>query len=270
MGVRFLLDKPWLVLVTVCIALFAVAMLGYQLARSTHINEDSHHHEHITSLREGLFILLSLLLGFTVAMILPRFDLRTELVVDEANAIGTTILGAEMLPEPDRDKALELLREYVAVRRDFARQTLQDRPALDRQTQRTKALQRQLWQQVAAQEREADPAVVQTYIRPLSGMIEVAEKRLAAFENRVPLTVWLIIFLVAVFQSFAIGYSLKRTFWFSLVMTPLVVAVVMALLADLDSPHAGSISIEQNSMERLTNDVTGAKESTPPEARRHP
>jgi hypothetical protein len=67
-------------------------------------------------------------------------------------------------------------------------------------------------------------------------MIDVAEKRLAAFENRVPMTVWLIIFLVAVFQSFATGFSLKRWFWFSLVMTPLVVAAVMALLADLDSP----------------------------------
>ncbi len=270
MGVRFLLDKPWLVFVTVCIALFTVAMLGYRLARSTHINEDSHHHEHITSLREGLFILLSLLLGFTVAMILPRFDQRTQLVVDEASAIGTTILGAEMLPEPQRAKALELLREYVSVRREFPKQTLLDRPALDRQTQRTKALQQQLWQQLFAEKREADPAVVQTYIKPLSGMFEVAEKRLAALENRVPLTVWLIIFLVALFQSFAIGYSLKRVFWFSLVMTPLVVAVVMALLVDLDSPHTGSIGIEQNSMERLANDLTGAKESTPPEARRHP
>jgi hypothetical protein len=256
MEVRFLLDKPWLVFVTVCIALFISAVLGYRLAWSTHINEDSHHHEHITSLREGLFILLGLLLGFTVAMVLPRFDQRSQLVVDEANAIGTTMLGAEVLPEPQRGRALELLREYVAVRRDFATQTLLDRPALDRQTQRTKALQQQLWRQIVAIKQGTEPAVVQIYIKPLSGMIEVAEARLAAFENRVPTTVWLIIFLVAVFQSFATGYSLKRRFWFSLVMTPLVVASVMALLADLDSPHAGLISIRQNSLERLARDVT--------------
>jgi hypothetical protein len=35
-----------------------------------------------------------------------------------------------------------------------------------------------------------------------------------------------------------------------------VVASVMALLADLDSPHAGLISIQQNSMERLAHDAT--------------
>jgi len=224
------------------------------MASLTGINEDSHHHEHITSLREGLFILLGLLLGFSVAMVLPRFDQRTQLVIDEANAIGTTMLGAEMLPEPQRGGAIELLREYVPVRLDFAKQSLLDRPALDRQAQRTRAIQQQLWQQIVAI-REPQPAVVQTYIKPLTSMIEVAEERLAAFENRVPITVWLIIVLVAVFQSFATGYSLKRRFWFSFVMTPVVVAVVMALLADLDSPHAGLISIRENSMERLAGDA---------------
>lgn len=70
---------------------------------------------------------------------------------------------------------------------------------------------------------------------------------MAAFENRVPETVWLIIFVVAIFQAFATGFSLKRRFWFSLVMTPLVIGMVMALLADLDSPRTGLIHIEQNS-----------------------
>ena len=63
----FLLNQPWLLFVAVSVVLFAAAVAGYGLASTTHINEDSHHHEHITSLREGLFILLGLLLGFTVA-----------------------------------------------------------------------------------------------------------------------------------------------------------------------------------------------------------
>ena len=259
MDMTFLLDKPWLVFVTVFVALFTSAVLGFRLSLFTQINEDSHHHEHLTGLREGLFILLGLLLGFSIAMVLPRFDQRTELVVEEANAIGATLSGAELLPEPERGKILELLREYVNARRDFSRQTLLDRAALDRETQRTKALQRQLWQQIVTARRENETAVIQTYAMPLGRMIDAAEKRLAAFENRVPITVWLIIFLVAVFQSFTLGFSLKRWFWFSLVMTPVVVAVVMALLVDLDSPHTGGIGVEQNSMERVSRDVADAK-----------
>jgi hypothetical protein len=124
---------------------------------------------------------------------------------------------------------------------------------------RTKALQRQLWQEMIAVKQQNQTPVIVTYLNALNDMIDVAEKRLAAFENRVPKTVWLIIFLVAVFQSFATGFSLKRRFWFSLVITPLVVAVV-ALIADLDSPHTGLIGVEQNSMERLIHDVTDAKQ----------
>jgi hypothetical protein len=257
---RFLLDEPLLLFMTICIALFASSVLGYRLAFSTRINEDSHHHEHITGLRDGLFVLLGLLLGFAVAIVLPRFDERRQLVIDEANAIGTTMLRAEILPEPQRGRTLELLREYVVVRYDFSRETLLDRPALTHQTQRTKAVQAQLWQQIVAVTRENQTAVIAAYLQALNDMIDVAEKRLAAFENRVPKTVWLIIFIVATFQSFATGFSLKRRFWFSLVMTPLVIAVVMALLADLDSPRTGLIRVEQGSMDRLVHDATEAKQ----------
>ena len=257
---RFFLDNSWLVFVTVCIALSTSAVLGYRLGVLTHINEDSHHHEHISSLREGLFVLLALMLGFTLAMVLPRFDQRRQLVVDEANAIEKTMWRAEMLPEPQRGKTLELLREYVVVRSQFARQTLLDRPSLDRETTRTKDLQRQLWQEMISVPLQNQTVVFVKYLEALNGMIDVAEQRLVMFENRVPATVWVIIFVIAVFQSLVAGLSLKRRFWFSLVITPLVVAVVLALVAELGSPHDGLITVEQNSMDRLLHETTDAKQ----------
>ena len=257
---RFFFDNSWLVFITVWIALFTSALVGYWLALATRINEDERHHEYITTLREGLFVLLALMLGFTLAMVLPRFDQRRQLVVDEANAIGTTMLRAEMLPEPQRGKTLELLREYVAVRDDFGGRTLLDAASLDRQTDRTKTLQRQLWQEMVSVPQQNQTLVFVKYLEALNDMIDVAELRLVMFENRVPVTVWLIIFAIAVFQSFVIGLSLKRRFLFSLVMTPLVVAVVMALVADLGSPHHGLITVEQNSMDRLVHEATGAKQ----------
>ena len=256
----FLLDVPWVLFIAVFIALLVSSELGYRVAVSTRVNENSHHHEHITGLREGLFVLLGLLLGFTVAMVLPRFDQRRDLVNEEARAIGMGVLRAEVLPEPQRGKTLELLRQYAVVRRNFARQTLLDPAGLNRETKRTKAYQEQLWQQLIAVTQQSQTSVVVTYLQSLTNMIDVAEKRLAAFENRVPKTVWLIIFIVAAFQCFVAGYSLKSRFWVPLVVTPLVIAVVMALIADLDSPHTGLIRIEQHSMDRLVDDVTHARQ----------
>jgi hypothetical protein len=186
-------------------------------------------------------------------MVLPRFDERRQLVIDEANAIGTTMLRAEMLLEPQRTKSLELLRAYALVRHDV--------PSVgpEQSLQPTKGLQAQLWQQIVSVTQQSQTAVVASYIQTLNQMIDVSEKRLAAFENRVPKAVWIIITVVALFQSFAAGFSLRRRFWFSLVMAPLVIAVVMALIADLDSPHTGLIHVEQNSMDRLVKEVSGAK-----------
>lgn len=97
----FLLNHPWLLFLTVAIVLFASSLVGYRLALTTHIDDDSHHHEQINTLREGLFVLLGLLLGFTVAMVLPRFDERRQLVIDEANAIsGRRCCEQKCCPNP--------------------------------------------------------------------------------------------------------------------------------------------------------------------------
>src|SRR5438309_8931228 len=63
--------------------------------------------------------LLALLLGFSFAMAVSRYDQRKQLEVDEANAIGTTWLRTAVLDEPMRTEARGLLKEYVPVRIAF-------------------------------------------------------------------------------------------------------------------------------------------------------
>ena len=53
-----------------------------------------------------------------------RFDARKRLVIQEANAIGTTYLRAQWLPEPQRTEISLSLREYVDLRLPFDVQTL--------------------------------------------------------------------------------------------------------------------------------------------------
>ena len=160
----FLLTESWALFIAVCIALVVLSALGSRVALYTRVNEDSHLHESITGLREGLFVFLGLLLGFSIAVVLPRFDQRRDLVNEEARAIGMGMLRAEVLPEPQRGKTLELLRQYALVRRDFARVTLLDQAGLNREMQRTKAYQEQLWQQLVAVTQQNQTAVIATYL----------------------------------------------------------------------------------------------------------
>ena len=247
---------PLLLLFCVGFVLFISTFVGYRLALITGINEDAYRHEHIVVLREGLFVLLALLLGFMVAMVLPRFDQRRDLELEEAHSISATWLQARALPEPQRQRSLQLLREYLAVRCRFSGSTLANQTALNANTEQTKVLQEQLWHQFLEVEKQNQTVVTGTYERTLSEMIGVPEKRLAAFENRVPAAVWIIILVVAAFQSFITGYSMKRKIWLSLTVTPIVIAIVISLIADLDDPHSGLIRVEQNSMNRLASELT--------------
>jgi hypothetical protein len=164
-------------------------------------------------------------------------------------------MQAQLLPEPQRSRSQHLLREYVTLRRQFGATTLGDSSALDRLVEQSRALQVQLWEQFLEISQQNQTVFAANYERGLIDTVGVSEKRLAAFEDRVPWAVWVIILVVAAFQAFIAGYTLKRKVWMSLLVTPLVIAVVIGLIADLDDPHTGLIRIEQSSMNRLANDI---------------
>jgi hypothetical protein len=60
--------------------------------------------------------LLAFILAFTFGMTASRFDARRQLVLQEANAIGTTYLRAGLLPPTQGLEVRRLLREYADVR----------------------------------------------------------------------------------------------------------------------------------------------------------
>jgi hypothetical protein len=73
----------------------------------------------MVAIRDGLFVLVSLLLGFTLALAVPRYNERRALLVEESVSIAATYLHAGMLPQPYRDNARDLLRNYVDACLDF-------------------------------------------------------------------------------------------------------------------------------------------------------
>ena len=113
--------SDWIMFPILVIALLALSEFGWRLglARSRAKPETKDG----GSVPAAVLTLLGLLLGFTFAMAISRHDTRRELVVQEANSIGTSALRARLLPEPQAANAGRLLREYVAVRIEAHRET---------------------------------------------------------------------------------------------------------------------------------------------------
>ena len=95
-----LLNEPSALFFVVFAILLVVAHIGYRVAQLRSAEASEERHTQIVSARDGTGLLLSLLMGFTLAMALPNYELRKRLVIDEANAIATTNLRAQILPEP--------------------------------------------------------------------------------------------------------------------------------------------------------------------------
>jgi hypothetical protein len=191
----------------------------------------------VSTLEGAVIGLLALILGFTFAMGLSRFETRRDAILTEANAIGTTALRARLLPETHRKEVLGLLRDYVNVRLDIT-QRPGTRDDLAAAIEKSNALQEKLWQQAMAVA-ATDNAMVPTglFIQTLNETIDDQAKRLAALRNRVPNIVLLALFGIAIvasgFAGYASGLDVRRSRVPVYVMGLLAFAVIMLIL-DLD------------------------------------
>lgn len=258
---EYLVNEPWLMGLVVGLALAGAIELGRLTSARFQILEDTDRKDHLVAIRDGLFVLVSLLLGFTLALAVPRFTERRSLLIDEAVSIGTTYLRAGTLPEPYRTHSRQLLREYVDARLDLDNTSL-NANQLDEASRRAKRIQTELWGEVLVFSQSDRSAIAATYINTLNQTIDLHDKRIASMENRIPLSIWLLICSVALIAVFARGLTLKRRFWLTLVLAPITIAIVVSLVADLDTPSSGLIRLDQRAMQRLKADLSNESESS--------
>ena len=196
---------------------------------------------------------VGLMIGFTFAMALARFEARRDAVLNEANAIGTTALRARLLPEPHRTEfAGSSMGEYVKIRLDItARPPSQTelKDAIDR----SDVIQEALWQQAKVMTAK-DSGMVPTglFIQTLNEMIDNQSQSVwqrfatgcrtlycCCFSASQPLPLG--------FTGYATGLDARRTRP-PVYIVGLLVAVVILLIVDLDRPSGGFIKVSQQPM----------------------
>lgn len=254
----YLLNHPWLFGLLIAIFLAAMIELGQVVGAWSRLHEETHRKEQTVAIRDGLFVLVSLLLGFTLALAVPRFVERRSRLVEEAVSIGATNLRAGTIPAPYGENARALLRKYVDARMDLDNAGL-DEARYNDAANRSNAIQRQLWEDAQAMTRTDRSAIAATYLTSLNETIDLDEQRLAAMENRIPMSIWGLILSVSAIAIFSRGLTLTRRFWLTLVLGPITIAIVLALVADLDSPGSGLLRLDDRAMQRLKAELNSER-----------
>jgi len=255
MSVESLYDVSELLIATVMIGLlFLATELGYRAGLRVPLNLNDVGKSQLGTISGASLGLLALLLGFTFAMSLSRYDLRKRLVTQEASALETANLRARNLPEQEGAEIATLLRKYVDIRLEFFKPGINEDDQ-NRIEKETKHLQDQLWTRASASLAKDDRTVTTgLFIQSLNEAFALQNERLAAIENHVPQSVLVLLFTVAVIALGGVGYGCglgKSRHWFSTIMFAVLLVLVITVIMDIDRPRRGFIKVNQESMTRL-------------------
>jgi protein-S-isoprenylcysteine O-methyltransferase Ste14 len=80
----------------------------------------------------------------------------------------------------------------------------------------------------------------------------------AAWWNRIPVSAWALMVLIAMFCNLLIGYSAHRSAPFLYLVLPIAVSISFFLIADIDSPRAGVIHVIPQNLERLAQSLNAS------------
>ncbi len=257
---NFLYSHGSVVIATVLFLLIVLANeFGFRVGRFIQGKTDSEVRSLTGSIQASILGLLALLLGFTFSMSMQRYDSRSHALIDEANAIGTTVLRAELLPEAYRGEVSALLRRYVEMRIEIGKIDLSNRDQRQEFNGEITDIQRSLWTAATAATQE-DPRPVTTgaFVAALNAMIDSQGKRNALLHMQVPEAVLLLLFVVFITSGGILGYSSGlsgRRITVPTVLVSFLIVLIVFIIIDLDRPKRGLIQVDQRPMLQLLDEA---------------
>lgn len=240
---------------TLLVAMVLAIEVGTRLGHRRAPKSDSAARTQTGAIQASILGMLALLLGFTFSMALGRNDARAAAIVDEANAIGTAQLRADLLAQPYADQARELLAAYTDARIRAGELTLKQATKRSRLLDEAGQIGAQIWAlAVAAAQADPNPVRSGLFVQAVNEMLDSFAARDAALDRHVPepaLFLLLITFVIAAgLLGYTSGLDRNRPTFAAYAMVALIVLLVMLTL-DLDRPRRGLVQVDQAPLQAL-------------------
>jgi hypothetical protein len=246
-------DQNSLLISGILFVLMLIAIeVGYLLGRRNDVHLNEMYRKHVVAIQASLLGVLALLLGFTFSLSLQRFDDRSQAVVDEANAIDTSYLRAQLLPTAIRGEVQTLLRHFVDLRVQAGE------ISLDKEEQRyvivakTNKVLDELWGYARrAAEDDGRSMTTGLFIQSVNDLIDSYGQRDAALIRHVPELVLILLLGTILLTGGVVGYAAgvggHRPSSVTYIMVMLIV-ILTFMIIDLDRPRRGLIRVSQSNL----------------------
>lgn len=218
----------------------ATAMGAFVLRRFWPIPKENR--DDFNIIQGATLTLLALLIGFTLSMAVGRYDQRKNLEEEEANAIGTEYLRAELMAA-DAPAIKRLLGQYLEQRILYYQ--TRDRAKVQEIENKTARVEAEMWRLVRDAAGAAPNPITALAVVGMNDVINSQGYTEAAWLNRIPISAWGLMIIIAFFSSLLQGYGIRAegTKLFLLLIVPLTVSLSLSLISDIDSPRGGLIRV---------------------------
>ncbi|WP_233805974.1 bestrophin-like domain [Paraburkholderia sp. HP33-1] len=223
------------------------------LRRLSKITDDAR--DDFSVVQTATLTLLALIIGFTFSMAVGRYDLREHYEEEEASAISTAYVRADLLPAADAAALRALLIDYLDVRVLFY--TTRDTRELDRVDADTTRLQQEMWMAVRNAATAQPTPIAALVVTAINDVLNMQGYAQAAWWDRIPYGAWGLMVVMAICASLLVGYGARalKAGEGLLLVVPLVVALAFALVADIDSPRGGMIHVRPVNLQSLVTSL---------------
>jgi hypothetical protein len=193
----------------------------------------------------AMFGLLAFLLAFTFGMSGNRYDTRRGHIVEEANAIGTAILRADLYEDADRVEFRNDFKKYLEARIEYF-EAAKDIPRVLAANDSAANYGKRLWDR-AMKVSHLSGYNTQTMqmVPALNAMFDISTTRQMGELERVPDSIVLMLFVVSLASGFYLGYTSpeSKIDWLVAIGFCLLTSVVVYITLDLDRPRRGFINL---------------------------
>jgi len=220
----------------------------------------------IGALQGALLGLLALLLGFSFAGATSRFIERQDLIVTEANAIGTAYLRADVLDEPHRGALRASLKNYTERRVEASKLI---RTGLPPDALAQIAIMHDTIWAAAIAGVNAKPGVTMAVLPPVNEVIDLHTLRVAARQKHIPAMVVGMLVACSLLAMAVMGYGVGmagRRHPALHASLALLLCTALWTTIDLDYARIGILQLNDAPLEALHFDDAPAAPATSPAA----
>jgi hypothetical protein len=240
----------------IALILAVVMLAAWQVGR--HMGRRLLHREDTkpSKFDEASVALLGLLLAFTFGMSIAKHDQRRLAVVADANAIGDFYTCASLLKDPARTQLQTVIRQYLQLRLELTRGKFRISD-LESALARFEQMHTQMTE-IVAQALDAGTPIAVSLTNTLNDVTSNQASRLAAYRDRLPTTIVILLFASAIVTALLIGREQGAAGSSDIAGTLcfiLLVSITVYVTLGLNQPERGWIRVSQEPIERLLSSM---------------